>query len=317
MTQFNSDSKTSTAQHTQEAIPLDTQDVEEVSASLRWLPPPPAYQVSPQLSRVVVIPQIEPSTLISGPMPFLRAWSPILQDHAITPRDFLSFIDGLAVAQAPSPPLQAVQIVSTGLGFVPWHWAQLASGGIGLAAGASTAAVSATRRKMYLKTTNTQFFSPRGLQVSVMSDEEMQLAARLPGGVPRLALADPSRGCVSITDRRMAAIAPFIAPLVVGGDLPAQTKPENVIDRLSAKQVGAKIRKSREKAEKKAFKQMEERDRGGRHGNKDGKGASRDEEDMWKRAGKLKYIVIQSLEQVNTWEREGPQSYGQQWQGSC
>jgi hypothetical protein len=317
MTLLRSASKTQATQHTtQQAISLDIQDVEELSASLRWLPSPPPYQVSPHLSRAVVIPQIEPSTLLSGPMPFLRAWSPILQDHAITPQDFLAFIDGLAVAQAPSPPLQAVQIVSTGLGFVPWHWAQLASGGIGLAAGASTAAISATRRKTYLQTTNAQFFGPRALHVSVMSDEEMQRATRLPIDIARLAPSDPHRGCVSITDRRMAAIAPYVAPLMVGCDLPDQARPANAIDRLSARQISAKIRRNRDKAEKKARKQLEVQSGGNGDRDRDRDGR-RDEEDMFKRAGKLKYIVIQALDPASHAEGGPSPPYGRQWEARC
>jgi hypothetical protein len=94
----------------------------------------------------------------------------------------VSFIDNLCVVQAPSPPLQALNIVGNGIGQVPHHWAQAASTGMQLVANVGTAAVSVVRTKAFLENANKQFFNPRGLKVRLCKDEEVAKVVELPLG---------------------------------------------------------------------------------------------------------------------------------------
>jgi len=70
---------------------------------------------------------------------------------------------------------------------VPHHWAQAASFGIGVAAGAGTAAVAYTRTKRYLEGVNKDFFAPRGLKVMLVKDK--MLGEILGEGLEGLGLA--------------------------------------------------------------------------------------------------------------------------------
>ncbi|KAI1628234.1 hypothetical protein EDD37DRAFT_299913 [Exophiala viscosa] len=226
--------------------------VQEIEHALRWIPPPPQYKQFPGIPRPVAIPQIQPKSLISGPMPFMRAFAPCLLPHTITPEQFVAFIDNYAVAGAPSPAFQGMQLVSTGIGFVPHHWAQAASGAIGLAAGAGTQVVAAARTKLYLKKVNEDFFNRRGLRASVVGDDDLRNITREDPRQAPLVPANPSAGVTTFAERRLKALDRYIAPLSF--DVPPPEAQTNTLDRLSAKQVNAKIKKNREKALKQARK---------------------------------------------------------------
>jgi hypothetical protein len=94
-----------------------------------------------------------------------------LFQYAISEEEFLAFIDNLTIAMSPSPPFQVLNIAGMGVGMVPHHWAQAASLGIGVAAGAGTAAVAYARTKRYLEGVNREFFAPRGLTVRLVKDK--------------------------------------------------------------------------------------------------------------------------------------------------
>lgn len=83
---------------------------------------------------------------------------------------------------APSPPLQVLNIAGMGVGIVPYHWAQAASFGIRVAAGAGTAAVAYARMKRYLQGVNRDFFALQGLKARLVKDKElMELLGVEPG----------------------------------------------------------------------------------------------------------------------------------------
>ncbi|KAK4935916.1 hypothetical protein LTR10_023128 [Elasticomyces elasticus] len=226
--------------------------VQEIEHTLRWIPPPPQYKQFPGIPRPVTIPQIQPNSLISGPMPFTRAFAACLLPHTITPEQFVAFIDNYAVAAAPSPAFQGMQLVGTGIGFVPHHWAQAASGAIGFAAGAGTQVVAAARTKLYLKKVNEDFFNRRGLRASVVGDDDLRNITREDPRQPPLVPADASAGVTTLAERRLKALERYIAPLSF--DVPPPEAQTNTLDKLSAKQVNAKIKKNREKALKQARK---------------------------------------------------------------
>jgi hypothetical protein len=56
--------------------------------------------------------------MMSSPLPFLRAYAPVLQHVNVSAEDFVAFIDNLAVVQTQPALLQALNIVGTGIGFM-------------------------------------------------------------------------------------------------------------------------------------------------------------------------------------------------------
>jgi hypothetical protein len=132
-----------------------------------------------------------------------------------------------------------------GIGFVPYHWAQAAGAGIQVAAGVGTAAVAAIRTKKFLGRSNEEYFSPRGLKVSLKKDEEVASIVGFPSNQRLLAPVDIGpNSVISMRDRRMAALGPYIAPLTT--DVPPPTTQRNILDKIAAKQVD----KTTEKKEK-------------------------------------------------------------------
>ncbi|RMZ86300.1 hypothetical protein DV736_g6474, partial [Chaetothyriales sp. CBS 134916] len=236
-------------------------DQSTVSEALRWMNSIPEPRRHAQLQRPIAIPQIDRNSLRSGPMPFMRAYAPCLMSNDITVDHFLAFVDNLTVAQAPSPPFQGLQLVGAGIGFVPHHWAQAASAGIRLAAGAGTAAVSAARTKMYLKGANEGFFNPRGLKVSIVSSDELDnLLQRIPDAIQPFGAGIQTSG-VTVAERRVGELVSRgkIAELIF--DVPPPTEQTNLLDRLSAKQVQGKMKKNRKKAIKEQDKIRKDREK--------------------------------------------------------
>lgn len=250
-------------------------NADNISPTLQWVPPPPetSGRSFPRLHRVVAIPQIEPNSFRSGPMPFYRAYAPCLERHSISMHDFISFIDNLVVAQAPNPAIQAVQVAGTGVGFVPHHWAQLASLGIGVGATVAGAATSETRTRMYMSKVNTDFFAPRGLKVSLVKDDHLRNVAGEDPYRTGIVEMNPALGVVTVAERRLQALTGYIAPLTF--NVPCPRQQSNKLDRLSARQVQSKIKKNREQAVKKAAKSDSKKD--------------------IKSAGKLKWILVENL----------------------
>jgi hypothetical protein len=129
--------------------------------------------------------------MLKAQLPFLRAYSPSLADHGITPRDFVAFIDNLALAQAPPQALRALNLVGTGFRFVPLHTVQLAGAGLAVAVGVGTAIVTRTRTQKFMEIVNQQFFGPRGLRASILNNAELVLKLGLSSTMPPVAYVCP------------------------------------------------------------------------------------------------------------------------------
>ncbi|KAF2812159.1 uncharacterized protein BDZ99DRAFT_474377 [Mytilinidion resinicola] len=228
---------------------IEASDEEIVAQKLSWLPPRPNTPLShmPLLAKPVAIPQVDIPRL-GRPMPFTRAYSYALQSHHVQLEHFVAFIDALAIAQAAPAPLQALNVVGQGIGFVPHHWAQAASAGIGLAAGAGTAAVTITRTKMFMERVNKEYFGPRALKASLVSDEELAALVGYPANAPTLSPLDLNSDATTIRERRLQALAPHVSPLTF--EVPPPAAPTNVLDKLSARQIQATIAKNQKKAAK-------------------------------------------------------------------
>ena len=52
------------------------------------------------------------------PLPFMRAYSPVLRPYGVNEGEFVAFIDSLAIAQAAPPPLQVLDVAGRAVGFV-------------------------------------------------------------------------------------------------------------------------------------------------------------------------------------------------------
>lgn len=56
--------------------------------------------------------------MMSSPLPFLRAYAPVLQRFNVGAEDFMAFVDNLAVVQTEPALVQALNIAGTGVGFM-------------------------------------------------------------------------------------------------------------------------------------------------------------------------------------------------------
>ncbi|EAU31339.1 predicted protein [Aspergillus terreus NIH2624] len=238
-------------------------------------PPPPPYQEfhSPparqderisesqlrEEERPVVIPRVTPNNPLKPPGPFLRAYSPVLRNHDVQITDFLEFVDNLSVAQAGSPALSAVNAAGMAVSMVPSHWASIAGTGIQVAAGVGTAAVSKIRTKKFLEAVNERYFGPRGLQASIKKDDELVGLVGFPRNAPPLAPVNPSTGCITLRDRRMAALGPCVSPLTT--DVPPPTKQAGMLDKIAAKQLEKTAQKTESKELRKHQRTQDKQDK--------------------------------------------------------
>ena len=175
----------------------------------------------------------------------------------------MAFVDNLAVAQAGSAVFQAMNSAGMGVGYVPWHWAQLTGFGIQVVAGIGSTAVAVVRTKKFLAASNEQFFGPRGLKVSIKKDEDLACtlginSSRWEGSDESSSLApiNVPTGCVTLHGRRMAALAPYISPLTT--EVPPPTQQRNILDKIAAIQLKRTTEK-KEKSIKKKQREAEEK----------------------------------------------------------
>ncbi|KAH8646871.1 hypothetical protein BX600DRAFT_518891 [Xylariales sp. PMI_506] len=254
-----------------------------------WIPHPPANTAPRQifLQKPVVIPRINFKGRLGPPPPFVRAYSPDLHSHEVEEHDFLAFIDTLSVAEAGPVPLQVLNLAGTGLGFVPYHWAQIAGISMSVAAGVARAVFARIRTKRFLEVVNREYFAPRGLKVSICKNEDLVAKLDLGLDAPSIIRYDFDETDNSLRHRRLKALEPYIAPLCF--DVPPPARQDNILDRISAKQLGYKMKRSEKKRRKKEEKlRNSKRDRKAKRMEKQyGKEV--------KKVGKLEYIVVENL----------------------
>lgn len=66
----------------------------------------------------VVIPRVDFARPLEVPLPFMRAYSLVLQAHGIFEEDFVAFLDNLTVAQGPPAPLTILNTAGSIAGLV-------------------------------------------------------------------------------------------------------------------------------------------------------------------------------------------------------
>ncbi|KAK7048548.1 hypothetical protein R3P38DRAFT_2505441 [Favolaschia claudopus] len=143
-------------------------DAELLIASFLPSSPVPTAQGIPQ-------PFCLPQIATSFDSPFARGYSPVLQNSVgISQEQLLSFVDGLNLAMTASPPLRVVNLVGNVIGFIPIHWAMIASVVIQTAAQTSMHVLSKTLTDRYLRAANQRLFKPKGLVVRICTTAAMQ-----------------------------------------------------------------------------------------------------------------------------------------------
>ncbi|CAK7231330.1 hypothetical protein SCUCBS95973_007874 [Sporothrix curviconia] len=256
----------------------DEQALEALSASYRryLVPPPPpprslGSSSSATLTHPVLLPQAFPAPITQPPAPFVRAYPPIFRTPSIDiPCDlFLAILDALHLCRAPPLPLQALGLASRLAGFVPSHIAQGVSAGVGLAVGVGTAAVRITRQNRFLACVNQDVFTPRGLVMEVVKDEEVLARAGIHlAPLPLLDVeqttesAESSESALTVpgaaqhmsraTQTRLAQLAPYSAPLSL--NVPPPALPTGTMDRIAAKETAQRLKSKEENAQKRERK---------------------------------------------------------------
>ncbi|KAF3034331.1 Serine/arginine repetitive matrix protein 2 [Didymella heteroderae] len=180
----------------------------------------------------------------------MRAYSPELKEHNISEEEFIAFIDNLAIAQAPPAPFQILDVAGHAVGFVPHHWAMFAGAGMNFAAGVGTAAVSYGRTRYFLEKVNREYFTPRGLQVSICKYQQLIEKLAVCPDFPVLVDKDPQAGIVSVRDRCMSALQPYLANLSL--DVPPPKGESSVLEKIAAKGIERRRRKQDKKYRKKS-----------------------------------------------------------------
>ncbi|KAM0233988.1 hypothetical protein ACHAPO_006865 [Fusarium lateritium] len=218
--------------------------------------PPPTYEeyntishISQQTrpsSRPIVLPSSSIGGGLEATPPFIRAYPPVLGSYGISSSEFMAIVDALNVALAEPAPLKAIQIAGDGLGFVPDPVCQGVSLGLGLAAGTATAATAYIRPKRVLERVNRDIFSPKGLKMEILKDEEIMRH-----------LKTTARSLEPL--QRLQEISHCVEALSF--DVEPPVKCSNVLDRVSAKQAAMKQVKKAEKKQKKADKRHDKREK--------------------------------------------------------
>ncbi|EFX00119.1 hypothetical protein CMQ_7121 [Grosmannia clavigera kw1407] len=228
------------------------------------------------LSRPIAIPQVRHGR----GRPFVRAYPPSLEVHAITQAKFLEFLDGLNIVSTANPPLRALNTAGDLVTNVPYHWALLAGYGMQAVAELGTVVVSRSRTKSYVKKMNEKLFEPRGLHVDIFSTAKMKEALGIPEEHPVIAPLTQETVEKTAVERQLLGIRQHNADLDL--KVPPPAKPEKLLDRWSARHVKKQMEKSKKKALKKNKKAVNKAD------------TKRDHKEEQK-TRKISWIVITSL----------------------
>ncbi|KAG9906418.1 hypothetical protein KCU98_g14998, partial [Aureobasidium melanogenum] len=219
--------------------------------------PSTTYQSSSHQShhQPIVIPQTAPGSN----NPFTLAYSPTLLLHNISLATFLSFLSTLNVCLANTPPLQILDLAGGFVGMVPHHIPALIGGSLQATAKIAGAVTSKTRVAKLLKSANEEIFGPQGLEVEIVDTETLKQKLGIDGSKPLLSGLDEEGMEMSVRDRRLQALEPYIAALSF--NIPEPARQGNAIDRLSASQLKRQMAKSEEKAMEARRKETEKKNK--------------------------------------------------------
>ncbi|KAM5349135.1 hypothetical protein ACJ41O_008958 [Fusarium nematophilum] len=146
----------------EECNELPTQYVDTIDLSQSLNCPP---QNTAKLSKPVILPQRRPKTRKRG---FIRAYAPALNDAGITQDVFLDFLDRFHTSTQASPWLDAINLASIGLSFIP-HFPMVVGIAIQVSVMAAKDTQNRTRTNTFLSKANDEFFRPRNLYCLIMT----------------------------------------------------------------------------------------------------------------------------------------------------
>lgn len=237
--------------------------------------PASPYAACAKLSHPVAIPQLLPG----AGKPFARAFPPALAAHGIDVSEFLAFLDSLNIVSSGTPPLRILGTVGGLIGMVPWHYAQLLSVGVQVAAKAGNRIHASMRGDRFMEQVNRSFFAPRGLKVTLVTGEA--LAQML--GVDYIVTAQTvaAMGSARLINPPTLTNAMWGKIEELNFNVPPPVKPDNVLDQLSARVQAREANKFEKKLQDDISK------RGKKKGSKDDKKVIRE-------LGKLQWILITS-----------------------
>ncbi|EMC91375.1 hypothetical protein BAUCODRAFT_326011 [Baudoinia panamericana UAMH 10762] len=195
-----------------------------------------------RLERPVVVPQLDVPPIAES-VPFQRCYADVLAGYNVPMTEFVSFLDGLAIAQAPNSALQGLKVVGGGLTKLPLPLLGKGLGhGINALAG-SGAGFDSARARLYLTKANKEYFAPRNLRLSIVKDEELHTRVLgLAPGTPRLAPLMKETLTISVCDRRFAAIKPHVADLRY--NVPSESRDIKTVDVLAKKHLASRMSRS-------------------------------------------------------------------------
>ena len=221
-------------------LPPRPEDRSAVGQLLSWMPPPPSKPVSqmPPLLQPVIIPQLDVPPQGES-VPFERCYSAALLSRGVSMREFTSFLDGLAVAQAPKSALQGLKMFGAGVAALPLPIIPLAGRGISALA-TSGSGHSGSRARLYLERTKKEYFEPRGLRLSVIKDPDLNPRLQIPAHAHRLAPLTSSTLTENISKRRLEGLAPYVAPLTF--NVPEQDKQTQGVHKMARKNLEGKFK---------------------------------------------------------------------------
>lgn len=217
------------------------EDRSAVAHLLSWIKPAPQAPSLgwPRLAQPVVIPQLGvPPTGES--VPFQRCYSDALACRGVSMAEFTRFLDGLELAQSPSSTLQGLRMFGAGVTHVPIPVLGLLAGRGISALASSGSGHSGSRAKLYLQEARERFFEPRGLRLHIVKDNDLNARVQVPTHAPRLALLTQSTLPSTSCQRRVEAIAPYVAPLRY--DVPDPDKQMQGVQKLARKHLNARFK---------------------------------------------------------------------------
>ena len=194
-------------------VPARPEDRTAVGQLLSWVPSIPATPSTsyPPLPQPIIIPQLDIAPQGES-VPYTRCYSPYLSTHGVSMPDFLSFIDGLSLSQAPNSTLQGLKMFGEGVRKVPLPLIPLAGRGLSSLA-TSGSGHSSSQARLYLERAKKEYFAPRGLSLVVVRDNELSARLSIPAHASRLAPLTKNSLTESCCRRRLGGLAPYVAPL--------------------------------------------------------------------------------------------------------
>jgi hypothetical protein len=209
-------------------------------------PPPYTTQATTSRCRPILLPATSIAGTLSAAPPFIRAYPPVLSSYDISSKEFTAIIDAINIALAEPTPFTVLNVASNGVGLIPEGIAQGVSLGLGIAAGAGSAASAYIRTKRVLEKVNREVFAPKGLVLEIVKDDEVMRWLNTTAKS-----LDPLE--------RLQELGPFVETLSF--DVGPVIRHSNVIDRISAKQAAMKQDGKEKKKHEKETKRTRKREK--------------------------------------------------------